>query len=197
MGDLQDGSPTVAFEKDPLELTVEDVYDISYVIGKDLLKINRGGQEVSDLQFKIVRVLEMLEIMVNKHALSLEELRMERDNLKDELDRVVAGGSSESVNTIIGPDKLVIDLKDPNRPRFTMQELKEVLQERNQLKGQLLLAQEELQLYKSGALPQPEPSFVDVNLETPPFEPPLSVTPTEEPKEEKTTIQKLFSFKRK
>lgn len=49
---------------------------------------------------------------------------------------------------IIGPDKLVIDLKDPNRPRFTMQELKEVLQERNQLKAQLLVAQEELQLYK-------------------------------------------------
>lgn len=42
----------------------------------------------------------------------------------------------------------MVDLKDPNRPRFTMQELKEVLQERNQLKAQLLIAQEELQLYK-------------------------------------------------
>lgn len=42
----------------------------------------------------------------------------------------------------------MIDLKDPNRPRFTLQELKDVLQERNQLKAQLLLAQEELQLYK-------------------------------------------------
>ena len=43
---------------------------------------------------------------------------------------------------------MVVDLKDPNRPRFTMQELKEVLQERNQLKAHLLIAQEELQLYK-------------------------------------------------
>lgn len=41
-----------------------------------------------------------------------------------------------------------MDLTDPNRPRFTMQELKEVLQERNQLKAQLMVAQEELQLYK-------------------------------------------------
>lgn len=49
---------------------------------------------------------------------------------------------------LLGPDKLVVDLKDPNRPRFTMEELKEVLQERNQLKTQLLLTQEELQLYK-------------------------------------------------
>lgn len=47
-----------------------------------------------------------------------------------------------------GPNQLVVDLTDPNRPRFTMQELKEVLQERNQLKAQLMVAQEELQLYK-------------------------------------------------
>lgn len=48
-----------------------------------------------------------------------------------------------------GPNQLVVDLTDPNRPRFTMQELKEVLQERNQLKAQLMVAQEELQLYKT------------------------------------------------
>lgn len=47
-----------------------------------------------------------------------------------------------------GPNQLLVDLTDPNRPRFTMQELKEVLQERNQLKAQLMVAQEELQLYK-------------------------------------------------
>lgn len=100
MGDPQDSSPVLVFEKDPLELTVEDVYDISYVIGKDLLKISRGGQEVSELQFKIVRVLEMFEIMVNKYNLSLEELRMERDNLKGEVDRVVAEGSSGRANSV-------------------------------------------------------------------------------------------------
>ncbi|KAG9261388.1 RILP-like protein 2 isoform X2 [Astyanax mexicanus] len=192
MGDLQEGSGVPAFEKDPLELTVEDVYDISYVIGKDLLKVSRVGAEVSDLQFKIVRVLEMFEIMVNRYNLSLEELRMERDNWKEELGRVVAEGSNGNVNSIIGPDKLVIDLKDPNRPRFTMQELKEVLQERNQLKAQLLLAQEELQLYKSGVMPQPQQ-----NMENPPSDPPLTTEESIEHKDEKTTIQKLFSFTRK
>uniref|UniRef100_A0A8B9KRF5 RILP-like protein 2 n=1 Tax=Astyanax mexicanus TaxID=7994 RepID=A0A8B9KRF5_ASTMX len=187
MGDLQEGSGVPAFEKDPLELTVEDVYDISYVIGKDLLKVSRVGAEVSDLQFKIVRVLEMFEIMVNRYNLSLEELRMERDNWKEELGRVVAEGSNGNVNSIIGPDKLVIDLKDPNRPRFTMQELKEVLQERNQLKAQLLLAQEELQLYKSGVMPQPQQ-----NMENPPSDPPLTTEESIEHKDEKTTIQKLI-----
>lgn len=43
---------------------------------------------------------------------------------------------------------MVVDLTDPNRPRFTMQELKEVLQERNQLKAQLMVTQDELQMFK-------------------------------------------------
>lgn len=94
MGDRQDSSPMQAFDKDALDLTVEDVYDISYVIGRDLLKVNTGAREFSDLQFKIVRVLEMFEMMVNKYNLSLEELRMERDNLKSELDRVASEESN-------------------------------------------------------------------------------------------------------
>ncbi|KAG1957745.1 RILP-like protein 2 [Pimephales promelas] len=194
----QDSSPMEAFDKDVLEMTVEDVYDISYVIGRDLLKVNTGGREFSDLQFKIVRVLEMFETMVNKYNLSMEELRMERDNMKREMERVVAEGSSGDVNTnneSIGPNKLVVDLKDPNRPRFTMQELKEVLQERNKLKAQLMVAQEELQLYKSGVLGS-EQSMVEIKLDTLPQSEPEPSSIIEENKE-KSTIQKLFSFRGK
>lgn len=52
----------------------------------------------------------------------------------------------------LGPDKMVVDLTDPNRPRFTLQELRDVLQERNKLKSQLLVVQEELQCYKRWAV---------------------------------------------
>lgn len=90
----EESSPALAFEKEAFELTVEDVYDISYVIGRDLLKISNTGEEVSDLQFRIVRVLEMFETLVNKYNLSLEELKMERDNLKSELDRILKESSS-------------------------------------------------------------------------------------------------------
>ncbi|XP_037338353.1 RILP-like protein 2 [Pungitius pungitius] len=192
----EEPSPALAFEKDAFELTVEDVYDISYVIGRDLLKISSTGEEVSDLQFRIVRVLEMFETLVNKYNLSLEELKMERDNLKSELDRIVTESSSEPGTQTAGPNQLLVDLTDPNRPRFTMQELKEVLQERNQLKAQLMVAQEELQLYKSGILPQTEAAMVEVDLDAPPEH---SVSPalTNNAKEEKTTIGKLFSFRRK
>lgn len=97
-----DSSPMQAFDKDVLEMTVEDVYDISYVIGRDLLKVNTGSRELSDLQFKIVRVLEMFETMVTKYNLSLEELKMELDNMKREVERVVAESSSGSVNNVSG-----------------------------------------------------------------------------------------------
>ncbi|KAF3695764.1 RILP-like protein 2 Rab-interacting lysosomal-like protein 2 [Channa argus] len=186
----EDSSPALAFEKDAFELTVEDVYDISYVIGRDLLKISSSGEEVSDLQFRIVRVLEMFETLVNKYNLSLEELKMERDNLKSELDRIIKEGSSGQGPQTPGPKQLVVDLTDPNRPRFTMQELKEVLQERNHLKAQLMVAQEELQLYKSGILPQAEAAMVEVDLETSAATQHSQAT-IDDPKEERTTISKL------
>ncbi|CAD5119318.1 DgyrCDS8276 [Dimorphilus gyrociliatus] len=44
--------------------------------------------------------------------------------------------------------KMVIDLKDPNRPRFTMNELRDVLQERNELKTKLIEVEEELLQYR-------------------------------------------------
>ncbi|XP_028851450.1 RILP-like protein 2 isoform X2 [Denticeps clupeoides] len=203
MDGLRDSAPASAFEKDAPDLTVEDVYDISYVVGRDLLKVSKAGAQVSDLQFKIVRVLEMFEVLVNKHNLSVEELKMERDNLKRELDRL-AGEQAAAQGSSLGPNKLVVDLKDPNRPRFTMQELKEVLQERNQLKAQLLIAQEELQLYKSGLLSHPapcsEPAMLEVDLDASTTSDPSSSTgdeAREDSREEKTTIRKLFSFRRK
>lgn len=190
----EESSPALAFDKEAFELTVEDVYDISYVIGRDLLKISSGGDEVSDLQFRIVRVLEMFETLVNKYNLSLEELRMERDNLKSELERQLCEGPGR--DTAVGPNQLLVDLTDPNRPRFTMQELKEVLQERNQLKAQLMVAQEELQLYKSGILPNAEAAMVEVDLDTPPVSADSS-TNLSDGKDERSTIGKLFSFRRK
>ncbi|CAL1547776.1 unnamed protein product [Lymnaea stagnalis] len=44
--------------------------------------------------------------------------------------------------------KLVIDLKDPNRPRFTLHELRQVLMERNELKTRLIEVEDELAHYK-------------------------------------------------
>ncbi|XP_036383233.1 RILP-like protein 1 isoform X6 [Megalops cyprinoides] len=63
-------------------------------------------------------------------------------------------------------EKGALDLKDPNRPRFTLQELRDVLHERNELKAKVFMLQEELAYYKSEELeeemgpPPPVPSPV-------------------------------------
>lgn len=45
-------------------------------------------------------------------------------------------------------NKLVIDLNDPNRPRFTIAELKDILCERNELKARVSELKDELSLYR-------------------------------------------------
>ncbi|XP_076020186.1 RILP-like protein 1 isoform X2 [Genypterus blacodes] len=80
-----------------------------------------------------------------------------------------------------------LDPKDPNRPRFTLQELRDVLHERNELKAKVFLLQEELAYYKSeeaedesiSATPSPSPELRS-----------RSRTPTQP----ESGIKRLFSF---
>ncbi|KAG9342568.1 hypothetical protein JZ751_015991 [Albula glossodonta] len=46
-------------------------------------------------------------------------------------------------------DRNALDAKDPNRPRFTLQELRDVLHERNELKAKVFMLQEEIAYYRS------------------------------------------------
>ncbi|XP_043757953.1 RILP-like protein 2 isoform X1 [Cervus elaphus] len=85
--------PEGALGKSPLQLTAEDVYDISYVMGRELMALG-SDPRVTQLQFKIVRVLEMLETLVNEGNLTVEELRMERDNLRKEVEGLRREGSA-------------------------------------------------------------------------------------------------------
>ena len=82
-----------ALAKSPLQLTTDDVYDISYVVGRELMALG-SDPRVTRLQFKIVRVMEMLEALVNEGSLAVEELRMERDNLKQEVEGLRKAGVS-------------------------------------------------------------------------------------------------------
>nr|XP_009482988.1 PREDICTED: RILP-like protein 2 [Pelecanus crispus] len=106
-----------------------------------------------------------------------------------EIVRVVTSRGAAEQPTL-GPDKMIIDLTDPNRPRFTLQELREVLQERNQLKAQLLVVQEELQCYKSGIISQGRDQTEELEKATSGSSP-----GTGKDSEEKTIIRRLFSFK--
>lgn len=48
-------------------------------------------------------------------------------------------------------NKVLYDVDDPDRPRFTTDELKEILHERNELKARLSELQDELSLYRPEA----------------------------------------------
>ncbi|XP_023061683.1 RILP-like protein 2 isoform X3 [Piliocolobus tephrosceles] len=80
-----EAGPEGALGKSPFQLTAEDVYDISYLLGRELMALG-SDPRVTQLQFKVVRVLEMLEALVNEGSLALEELKMERDNLRKEVE---------------------------------------------------------------------------------------------------------------
>jgi len=58
--------------------------------------------------------------------------------------------------------KVVYELDDPNRPRFTLAELKDILQERNSLKARVSDLEDELELYRPNtrckSLPSPRTS---------------------------------------
>lgn len=99
--EADEAGPEGALDKSPFHLTTEDVYDISYVVGRELMALG-SDPRVTQLQFKIVRVLEMLETLVNEGNVTVEELRMERDNLKKEVERLRGEGSAASPEVSAG-----------------------------------------------------------------------------------------------
>ncbi|XP_009472681.1 PREDICTED: RILP-like protein 1 [Nipponia nippon] len=80
-------------------------------------------------------------------------------------------------------EKMAMDLKDPNRPRFTLQELRDVLHERNELKSKVFLLQEELLYYKS--------EETEEETRSPQPTPIIQSKPSTQPE---SGIKRLFSF---
>ncbi|XP_070780904.1 RILP-like protein 1 isoform X2 [Enoplosus armatus] len=82
-----------ALEKNVADLTVMDVYDIAAVVGQEFERIidQYGCEALSRLMPKVVRVLEILEVMVSRNSIGpeTEELRLELDKLRlERLDRL-------------------------------------------------------------------------------------------------------------
>lgn len=90
-------------------------------------------QEMTKLKAEIVKLREKLPSEQTQNG---EETKLEARSTGEEDDQ-------------LEEERLAADLKDPNRPRFTLQELRDVLHERNELKAKVFLLQEELSYYKS------------------------------------------------
>ncbi|XP_031433053.1 RILP-like protein 1 isoform X3 [Clupea harengus] len=82
-----------ALDKNVADLTVMDVYDIAAIVGQEFERIidQYGCEVLSRLMPKVVRVLEILEVLVSRNSLTpeMEELRLELDKLRlDRMDRL-------------------------------------------------------------------------------------------------------------
>ncbi|XP_067864322.1 RILP-like protein 1 isoform X2 [Heptranchias perlo] len=117
-----------------------------------VLKVN------NDLRHKIHVVQAQLKNVLEKKAeleVTMQEKDKEIDRLQSNLTEIKAEKSTnKKVNTVTNApkinmaDKIIIDVKDPNRPCFTKQEMRQILHERNELKANLFLVQEELAYYQ-------------------------------------------------
>nr|XP_020658273.1 RILP-like protein 1 [Pogona vitticeps] len=288
-GGSSSSSSLSVLEKNVAELTVMDVYDLASLVGHEFERLidQHGGEAVARLLPKVVRVLEILEVLVSRNHIApeVEELRLELDRLRlERADRIekerkhqkelelvedVWRGEAQDLLTQIAQlqeenkqlmtnlshkdlnlseeefqkhegmsererqvmkklkevvdkqrdeirakdkelglknedvealqqqvveetnsddyvsemEKTAMDLKDPNRPRFTLQELRDVLHERNELKSKVFLLQEELLYYKSDEADEETKSSQ-----------PTTIINSKPPTQQESGIKRLFSF---
>ncbi|XP_033899325.3 RILP-like protein 1 isoform X2 [Acipenser ruthenus] len=123
-----------------------------------LMKINhdlRHKITVVEAQGKaLIEQKVELEAFLQTHEQEMSKLRTEIGKLREKLQGEPShNGEEPKAESIIeeesASEKMASELKDPNRPRFTLQELRDVLHERNELKAKVFLLQEELAYYKS------------------------------------------------
>ncbi|XP_041095845.1 RILP-like protein 1 isoform X2 [Polyodon spathula] len=123
-----------------------------------LMKINhdlRHKITVVEAQGKaLIEQKVELEAFLQTHEQEMGKLRTEIGKLREKLQGEPShNGEKPKMESIIeeesAAEKMASELKDPNRPRFTLQELRDVLHERNELKAKVFLLQEELAYYKS------------------------------------------------
>ncbi|XP_018315811.1 RILP-like protein homolog isoform X1 [Mycetomoellerius zeteki] len=119
----------------------------------------------------------------------LQDQNRELINLRGRLG--MAKKENEDLSKLQGcPDltnKAIYDLDDPDRPRFTTAELKEILHERNELKARVSDLEDELELYR------PKPEILEDDKDAP-VQGPLPYEPDDAPwkKSSESGIRKFF-----
>ncbi|EEB14653.1 Vimentin, putative [Pediculus humanus corporis] len=116
----------------------------------------------------------------------LQDQQKEIVTLKQNLGVAEKENEDLTKNSIVDlTNKAVFDLDDPDRPRFTTSELKEILQERNELRAKISDLEDELELYR--------PKGTTENDTDAPVQGPLPYEPDDAPwkKTSGTNIRKL------
>ncbi|XP_039627940.1 RILP-like protein 1 isoform X1 [Polypterus senegalus] len=160
-------------------------------------------QEMASLRTELVKLREKVQGEINQNGEEpkttapepMEQVSVlpplteeeEDDNQSEAEEEEVLWEEPVAEEDLITSEKMLVDLKDPNRPRFTLQELRDVLHERNELKSKVFMLQEELAYYKS------EENEEENGPATPAPPPPQSLQPKTATQPE-SGIKRLFSF---
>ncbi|XP_068235207.1 RILP-like protein homolog isoform X1 [Palaemon carinicauda] len=105
----------------------------------------RRRQRTNNIQMRsLIDERAELQAALQEETRAVSVLR-QRLGLAQKENEDLASSSSDSLDLT---NKLVFDRDDPNRPRFTMTELKEILYERNELKARVSDLEDELEMYR-------------------------------------------------
>ncbi|XP_021443499.1 RILP-like protein 1 isoform X1 [Oncorhynchus mykiss] len=140
-------------QRDELRAKVQQIGSVSKEVEALQEQLERFMKMNGELRHKQSIVTAQVKNAVERKAdmeADLREKQKEIERLTTQLEKAnTAAGTANPCKTEVDlTDKLVIDLKDPNRPCFTKQEVREMLTERNELKANLFLVQEELSYYQ-------------------------------------------------
>uniref|UniRef100_A0A4W6DLW0 RILP-like protein 2 n=1 Tax=Lates calcarifer TaxID=8187 RepID=A0A4W6DLW0_LATCA len=139
-------------QRDELRAKVQEITTISKEVEALQEQLDRFMKMNAELRHKQNVLQAQLKSTVERKAdmeADLKEKSKEIENLQAQLDRTNSNSSSSPSKTAReSTKKPTADQKDPDQPCFTKKEVRDILFERNELKTNLFLVQEELSYYQ-------------------------------------------------
>ncbi|KAK1899534.1 RILP-like protein 1 [Dissostichus eleginoides] len=139
-------------QRDELRAKVQEITTISKEAEALQEQLERFMKMNAELRHKQNVLQAQLKSVVERKAdmeADLKEKTKEIENLQTQLDRTNSNGPSSRNQTASQSKKQsTVEQKDPDPPCFTKKEVRDILFERNELKTNLFLVQEELNYYQ-------------------------------------------------
>lgn len=170
-------------------------------------ELSQRNMELEALQCQVDRITQLNKELRRKHRLTQNQTRImieEKAELQAQLQeqcrvmqslRQSLGVAQKDKEDLVKSkpsdvdltNKVVYDIDDPERPRFTMSELKSILSERNELKARVSELEDELEWFK------PKGQHQEGDEDDPPVQGPINKEPDDAPwKKQDSSIRKLF-----
>ncbi|XP_035535404.1 RILP-like protein 1 [Morone saxatilis] len=139
-------------QRDELRAKVQEITTISKEVEALQEQLDRFMKMNAELRHKQDVLQAQLKSTVERKAdmeADLKEKSKEIENLQAQLDRTNSNNpASPSQTARESKKKSAVDQKDPDQPCFTKKEVRDIIFERNELKTNLFLVQEELSYYQ-------------------------------------------------